>query len=184
MAFNARPENGPSHVVFAGQPGGLVTVGGNPILSPSVEKALKERFPRYRIEWLNAAWGMSGFVIKEKWKNEDPRWREVQEGNRDPEKAFDIVHKFATDTRQEDMLAFIENRMGMVKDPRKEAERMIEEAKKMLADAGELAVEQAVEKGTQRILDESDHLRRVRAGAEDAHAMITVPEDLGPKRLL
>jgi hypothetical protein len=181
-------ENGPSHVVFAGQGpvGGLVTVDGHPILSPSVEQALKERHPNYRIDWIESAWGMSGFAIKERWKSEDPRWREVQEGKRDPDKAFDIVHRFNNDASSDDMLAFIENRMGRVRDPKKEAEKLIAQAEKLMRESQEQRVDEVVAQGTQRILDESDHLRQVRAGVERAHPMVSGADfsEREPKRLI
>lgn len=188
MGFQNRPENGPSHVVFAGQSspgGGLVTIDGNPMLSPSVEAELRKRYPSYRIEWLNAAWGMSGFVIKDQWRSSDPRWQEVQEGKRDPNKAFDIVHRFPADTTSDDILNFIEYQMGMARDPKKEADRLIAEAQKLYAQARDQATDKVVEQGTQRILDESDHLRQVRAGYEEAHPMVPGADfSDSPKRLL
>ncbi len=127
---------------------------------------------------------MSGFMISEQWKMNDPRWKEVQEGKRDPTKTFDIIHRFAGDTRQDDIIGFIENNMAVVQDPVKEAERAVERAMKRLADVQAAATEKVVEQGTQRILDESDHLRRVRAGAESAHTMVPGADFSGPKRLL
>lgn len=190
MGFQSSWENGPAHSVPAGfvppSQGGLLTVDGKPQLSPSVEQALAERFPTYRITWLDAAWGMSGWMISEQWKANDPRWREVQEGKRDPRKTFDTIHRFGADTRQDDILGFIENNMAQVPDPVKEAERAVELAMKRLQDAQERATNAVVEQGTQRIMDESDHTRAVRAGLETAHPMVSGANftEREPKRLL
>lgn len=183
----ATPESGPAMQVkqgFAPQAPGLLTADGKPMVSPSVEAALQREYPSYRLEWLDAAWGMSGFVLKEQWKANDPRWQEVQEGKRDPQKTFDVVHRFDADTRQDDILAFIQNRMTYVRDPVKEAERMIQEGMRRLEAAQNVHINRAVDTGVQRIMDESDHTRAVRAGLETAHPMVSGADFSEPKRLL
>ena len=180
-----RPENSPErHVVVGETP--IVTDRGNPYPPSEVVEFLARTKPRWKIEWLDAAWGMSGFVIKEKWHDEDKRWERVRCGECDPENAFDVIIRFPREIRTGEMVSWMENKLGYVKDPAKEADRLIAQAMKLRADAEQQAVERAVETGTQRVLDESDHTRLVRAGVERAAPMVSGHDfvEREPKRLL
>lgn len=181
-----RPEGSPPEHIIAGVSNVLVSPRGDPIPPRELVEALKARHPRFKIEWVKAAWGMSGFVIKEEWKESDPRRDEIRRGARDPESAFDLLTRFPDGCPTGEMLSWIENNLGYVRDPVKEAERRVEEARKALEEAQARQTDQAVETGTRRILDESDHLRQVRAGAERAHPMVPGVDlsEREPKRLL
>src|SRR6185369_6917680 len=177
------PESSPERHVIAGVTDLLVTPRGDPVPPRELVDALAARHPRFRIEWVKGAWGTSGFAVKEMWRDDDRRREEIHRGDRDPESAFDVVARFPVGCPTSQMLSWIENNLGFVVDPVKEAQRRVDEAQKALADAQSKQTDAAVETGTQRYLDESDHLRQVRAGAESAHPMVS-GHDFEPKRLL
>ena len=130
-------ENGPTRHVIAGS-GLIVDTVGEPIVSENVQRELLAIDPGLKIEYLEAAWGMSGFVLKKRWGPNDPRWATVQSGETPKDKAFDVEHKFPPDCRTDDMVAYIRNRWGernIPADPRAVAEKMIADAQKMLRDA-------------------------------------------------
>ncbi len=186
-----RPENSPeSHIVVGAPSLSLVTDRGDPIPPSEIVAELAAISPRYKLEWLNSAWGTSCFVLKTRWAENDRRWQRVQQGELPEHMAFDIEFRFPLGMSHDDMLGYVRSRhgdRGYVKDPVKEAERAVERAKQRLIDAQNAAVDSTIEQGTQRILDESNHLREVRAGVSGAHTMIQgadlVP-DREPKRLL
>lgn len=184
-----RPEGSPTQVVYAGRGDApLVSERGHPIPPQEVVQELNARYPGIRVEWLQGAWGMSGWALKKAWGSEDKRWERVRSGECDPDHAFDLLTRFPPETRSGDMLGWIDRNIAGSRriDPAKEAERLVAQAAKLMAEAQALGVDQVVDQGTQRILDESDHLRHVRAGAERAHPMISGADftEREPKRLL
>lgn len=171
------PENSPAKQVFAGSAGGvsLITPRGDPIPPSDVVAELERISPRLSLKWQNSAWGASYFALFEEWAPGDKRWERVQAGEISRENARDILTMFPREIRTGEMVAWVRNRWGergIVKDPRAEAERMVAEGQRRLQALQESQVDQAVETGTQRILDESDHTRLVRAGAERPHPMV------------
>lgn len=166
----------------------FATPVGDPIPPSDVVKALAAISPRLKIEWVGGAYGACYFALKERWKEGDVRWARVQSGELPEANAFDVLTMFPREVRTGDMIAWISSKWGdraFAKDPRAEAERLIEQAKKLMAEADASHVDAAVETGTRRILDENDHLRLVRAGVERAHPMVHGADLSGePKRLL
>ena len=182
-----RPEGSPSEHIISGVSSLLVTPQGDPTVPYEVEKAIKARHPRLKIEWLKAAWGMSAFVIKEEWGPNDKRREEIRRGERDPSTAFDILARFPPGISTNDMLGWIENNLGFQHglDPVKEAERIVAEAQKRLAEVRSGQVDQTIQTGEDRYVREDSHDRAVRAGVEKAHPMVSGADFTdAPKRLL
>lgn len=189
-------ENGPAHVVYANpeQQSVFITPRGDPIVPSEVTRELAQLSPRIKVEWVNGAWGTSSFVVKLQWPEGDKRWERVQTGELDPAQAFDIEQRFPREISTGEMVAWLRNRWGernRPRNPKAEAERLIAEAQKLMQEADAQAVDTAVETGTQRILDESDHTRLVRGGFERAHPMVNGADfsaspstDREPKRLI
>lgn len=184
-------ENGPGRVVMRGQ-AGLVTPRGDPVPPQDVVQRLTEynqqRGTRLSISWVPGAWGCAYFGLFDGWKQGDKRWERVQVGETEEANARDLVTMFPKECSPAEMMAWVETRYGRtVADPRAEADRLVAEAMRLRAQADEDAMNVAVETGTRRILDESDHLRQVRAGAERPHPMVhgtEFTEPAEPKRLL
>jgi hypothetical protein len=183
-------ENTPTQQVFAGPTAGatFITPRGDPIPPSEVVTALAKISPRLKIEWINGAWGQSAFYLKEGWREGDPRWQRVQTGEMSEAQAFDVLTSFPREIRTDDMVAWVARRYGdraISRDPRAEADRLVEQAKKLYAQADEKNIDKVVEDGTRKVLDENDHLRLVRAGAERAHPMVQGADlHREPKRLL
>ena len=186
-------ENSPA-VVYANQGAQFITPSGDPIVPSELQQVVEEAGRKAGLEmsvhWLNGAWGTSCFVVKQKWPQGDKKWERVQCGELSPEYAFDVVMRFPPEMRTGDMVGMMRDKFGFVRDPRKEAERLMEQARKLLEQNEQTATDGLVEKGTQRILDESDHQRTLRAqeyGAnfhERAHPMINGADFSEPKRLI
>jgi hypothetical protein len=190
-------ENGLAQPLYVpGKGARFITVEGDPILPSDVSVELAKIDPALRIDFVPMFGGLNAWCLKRQWRQNDPRWRTVQSGEIAAHQAFDIEHRFPRDCPTGEMVSYVQNRYGerANPDPRAVAQRMIEEAQKMIRDADEAAVDTMVEKGTQRILDENDHLRLLRAEDaginthETAHAMVSGiekgPEYDGPKRLI
>lgn len=180
-------ENGPTQHVLQGAPAVLVTAMGTPVPPQDAVRRLKAVDDRLSLEWVPGAWGTQGFVLMRAWAPDDPRWQRVRSGELDPAGARDSIFRFPRDCPLEDISAYVENSYGdrAVLDPVAEAERMVAEAQARLEKAREGAITKAVETGTQRIEDESDHARLVQAGVERAHPMVPGGfESSEPKRLL
>jgi len=190
-------ENGPASVIYAGNSGAaLITPVGHPIPPTDVVRELAMVSPRLRIEWVPGAYGQSYFGLKERWRDGDARWQHVRSGAMPEENAFDLVSRFPREMPTSEMVSWVRNHYGernIPDDPGAAADKLIEEAMKLRRLAEQRTVDEAVETGTRRILDESDHLRRVQAGVERAHPMVSgtdfapgAPPDLpdAPKRLI
>lgn len=184
-------ENSPARVVFAGASEGAMFVDtvGDPIPPAELQQVIREAGEKFglslKVEWLNAAWGMSAFVVKQQWPQGDKKWQRVQCGECAPENAFDVIFRFPREMRTGDMVGHVRDKFGFVRDPKAEAQRLMEQAERLLRQSTEGAIDAAVETGTQRILDESDHTRLVRAGLERAHPMVSGADlvDRKPKSL-
>lgn len=189
-----RPEGSPDRHIIVGvsdTSGVLVSPRGDPQPPREVVDALKARHPRYKIEWVKGAWGMSGFYLKEEWRLDDPRRDEIRRGQRDPESAFDVVTKFPDGCPPSSMVAWIENNLGFVVDPVKAAAERVERAMKELQAAQEANQVSVLETGIDRLTREDNHDREVRAGLATAHPMVPgadftmpTPVDREPKRLI
>lgn len=180
-------DNAPERIVYLDPARQIVAnERGDPAVPTDVVHALAIRNPDLKAEWLNAAFGQSGFVIKQQWPQGDKRWERVQTGEYNPAQAFDVVAWFPREMRTGEMVSWVEHNMGRVRDPKKEAEKLIAQAEKLMRETTEGAVNQIVETGTERIVRESDHLRNVRAGVEEAHPMVHGADfsEREPKRLM
>lgn len=180
-------ENGPTQHVIQGAPAVLVSAAGTPVPPQDAVRRLKAVDDRLSLEWVPGAWGTQGFVLMRAWAPDDQRWQRVRSGELDPSGARDAIFRFPRDCSSADIGAYVENSYGdrAVGDPVAEAERLVREAQERLEKAREGAITKAVDTGTQRIQDESDHLRLVQAGVERAHPMVPGGlERTEPKRLL
>lgn len=167
--------------------GFLISPRGDPVPPPSVIDRLREISRRLSIEWVKSAWTPPYFALFERWREGDPRWAYVQNGTVKESQARDMLMMFPPTCSADELAAYVEHRWGergIVADAAKEAERIARDASRRFAEHTEAGIEQAVETGTQRILDESDHTRLVRGGFERAHPMVPGAEFTEPKRLI
>lgn len=157
-------------------PGVLVTPGGVPIVPESVQQEIAALTNgRGRVEWIAGAW-KPYFGLKVRWRGEDPRWDEVRQGRFPAHMAFDLEKMFPEDCPTGEMVGYVRSQWGdraTPVDAAAEAERIVNASVKAQQDAQTENVNTLVERGTQQHLSESAHLRRVRAGAESAHPMVS-----------
>lgn len=158
-------------------PGVLVTPGGVPIVPDYLKQRMAALSDRISIEWI-AGVHKPYFGLKVRWRNGDPRWEHVREGRMPASAAFDLEKMFPSDCPMSDIAAYVEAHWGdrnamTAADAAKEADRIVTEAVVRQQQAKNAQVDTLVERGTQQHLSESDHLRRVRAGAESAHPMVS-----------
>lgn len=187
------PENGPESPVYVeGMGSRFITVEGDPILPSDVEPELRQIDPFLKIEFVRGFGGMNAWVLKREWKQSDKRWARVQSGELPRHLAFDEEHRFPRDCPTGQMVAYVRARWGdrangsTPEEKKKLAEKMIEDAMKLQREAAVQAEDELVQKGTQRVLDESDHLRQLRSGltGERVHPMVSGMDFDGPKRLI
>lgn len=184
------PENGPEQPLYVpGKGAFFVTTEGDPMVPSDIDAKIQKFNPDLRIEFQRGFGGMNGWILKKRWRQSDPRWSYVQSGQTPADKAFDLEHTFPRDCPTADMLAYVENRWGernRPRDAKAEAERLIERARKLMEIANAEKVDEIVDMGTQKILDDTDHQRELQAeealgvDGQTAHAMIV---NDGPKRL-
>lgn len=163
---------------FRPSPGVLVTPGGVPVVPDWLQQEITQVTDgRGRVEWI-AGVHQPYFGLKVRWRQGDPRWQMVNENRMPASAAFDLEQMFPRDCSMNDIAAYVRahwgDRNAMTKqDAAEEAERIVTESVARQAVAKDAQVDALVTKGTQHFLDESDHLRRVRAGAESAHPMVS-----------
>lgn len=146
-----------------------------------VPQYLKERMAqlsdRISIEWIAGA-HKPYFGLKVRWRNGDPRWEQVRNGSFPARQAFDLEKMFPSDCSMQEMAAYVEAHWGdrnaiTGADAAKEAERIVTESMVRQQQAQAAQVDQTVERGQRQFFDDTDHQRRVRAGAETAHPMVS-----------
>jgi len=173
--------------VFGGGPT-LISPRGDPLPPQDVVDRLRRIDGSLSIEWVEGAWGCAYFGLFQRWRSEDRRWAQVQNGEIAEAKARDLIQMFPRSCPAYEMAAFVEQRWGsraQPKDPKAEADRLVAEAARLYEQAKEQNIQQAVDVSMDRFESESSHDRRVRSGLEDAHPM--VPGGLTsdePKRLI
>ncbi len=182
-------ENSPDREILRSAGVDLVTPIGDPVPPQDIIARLKKINPRYDIRWVKGAWGMSYFGLFEQWRENDPRREWIQRGAHDASKDFDLVNMFPVGCAPHEMAAYVEQRFGIVADPRKEADKLMARAQAMYASAQESAVEHVVTQSMERRERESDHDLRVRGGHDTptpmSDVLIDLPTvDVGPKRLI
>lgn len=157
-------------------PGVLVTPGGVPVVPGWLQDKVSGLTDgRARVEWIAGA-HRPYFGLKVRWRSGDPRWEHVRTGQMPAAMAFDLEKMFPGDCSPNDMAAYVESLWGERVVPQNlaaEAERIVTESVVQQAKAKADHVDRLVETGTERHLSESPHLRRVRAGAEAAHPMVS-----------
>lgn len=167
-------------MLLSGVRSGLVTAAGEPIPPQSVVQRLKERSDRLSLVWVGG-----GFVkywgLRERWRNGDPRWEQVQTGKIPHDMAYDVITVFPPDCQGDDMAAFVERFYGernMLSkgEASKEADRIVDAQIASDKNVREGHIERAHTESVERFERESKHALRVRAGAEKAHPMVTVGE--------
>lgn len=132
---------------------------------------------RGRVEWI-AGVHQPYFGLKVRWRAGDPRWQQVNEGRTPASAASDLEKMFPRDCAMSDIAAYVRAQWGdrnaMTRaDAAKAADAIVDASVAAQMHARESQVDALVERGTQQHLDESSHLRRVRAGAESAHPMVS-----------
>lgn len=172
--------------VFGGGPT-IVNNRGEPVPPSDVVERLRRIDERLSIEWVEGAWGASYFGLFERWKQGDRRWERVQNGEIAEAKARDLIQMFPRSCPAYEMAAFVEQRWGsraIPKDPKKEADRLVEEANRLYQQAREQTVQGVVETSMDKFAEESTHTIRLRAGTETAHPMVSGHDFSEPKRLI
>jgi hypothetical protein len=130
---------------------------------------------RGRVEWIQGA-HRPYFGLKVQWPLGDPRWEYVRSGQMSDRNAFDLEQMFPEDCSPNDMASYVRSRWGdraRVADPAKEAARMVDAAQAHQDSVRERNVEQVIAESTDRYAHETPHSRKVRAGAESAHPMVS-----------
>ncbi len=151
---------------------------------------LRQLDERLSIEWVEGAWGSSYFGLFERWRQGDPRWERVQNGEIPEKKARDLIQMFPRHCPAPEMAAFVEQRWGAraIGNPVEEAERVVASAQRRLAEAKEAAIDKAVDTSMNRFNSETAHDRRLRGGNDSANPMVSghdftdAPSE--PKRLI
>lgn len=182
-------EGTPTGTFIRGVSRPLVTPRGDPVISAEVERRLEDynrrQGTRYAIRWQASAWGIAYFGLFEQWAERDPRRERIQKGEMDVSQARDLVTMFPPECRADEMLGWMErNLRGWSNDPAGDAQKIVERRMAQHGTHIEGAVDALVEEGTDRIVREDDHARRLRAGVERAHPMVMVAADWAPKRLI
>ncbi len=165
-----------SSLVLPGVSSGVLTTpGGVPLvpewLNVEVGKATEGRG---RVEWLTGA-HQPYFGLKIQWSSGDPRWVHILEGRMPESAAFDLEQMFPKDCSINDMASYVRDRWGdraRSTNTAQDAERIVNESLKAQATVQNDNILATVDRATQHHHDESEHLRNVRAGAEQAHPMV------------
>lgn len=171
--------------VFGGGPT-IVNTLGQPVPPSEVVDRLRRIDEGLSIEWVESAWDMSYFGLFQRWRQGDPRWERVQNGEIPESKARDLLTMFPRSCPAYEMAAWVEQRWGaraMPKDPRKEADRLMEEAKRLYAQVQDDNIQKVVDESFERLGEESSHSLGLKAGVGTAHPMVAGIGD-GPKRLI
>jgi hypothetical protein len=150
--------------------GALVSLRGEPIPSPEVERVLRLADPRWFLKF--APLPKPHWNVCQRWLPDDQRRRLIRDRVLAPDADFDVLCYCPPDVSADEALSYIEKRLVRVTDARQQAER--EQA----------AIYQAQEAMRQRIRDDhraevihqakntTPHQMRVLAGAETAHPMV------------
>lgn len=179
-SFHRRPE------VFGAGPA-LVNNRGEPLPPTDVIERLRRIDERLSIEWVEGAWGVSYFGLFERWRQGDPRWSRVQNGEIGEASARDLVQMFPRTCPAPEMAAFVEHRWGsraQPNDPKAEADRLVAEANRLYEQAREQSVQKAVDVSMDRFDSESSHDRQMKSGNATAHPMVSGHDFAEPKRLI
>lgn len=160
-------------------PGVLVTPGGVPIVPDWLQSevyAITNR--RGRVEWIAGA-HTPYFGFKVRWRENDSRWNHVREGRMPSEQAYDLEQMFPRDCSMQDIAAYVRNHYGERQaamthaDIVDEAERIVESARQQHAGITNGNIDRFTHDSTERSARTSRHERLVRAGAEQAHPMVS-----------
>jgi len=177
-------ENGPANQVVRSAGVDLITPRGDPVPPQDIVQRLKALNPRYSLEWVSGAWGTAYFGLFEEWAPNDARWERVQRGEHDKSRARDLLYMFPPECSPAEFAAYVEQRFGIVRDPRAEADRLVAQAQKLYAEAQQKAVDTVVDTSMERHVRESRHDLEVRAGTATPTPMVDVSVDVGPKWLI
>lgn len=150
--------------------GALVSMRGEPVPSPEVERVLRTADERWFLTF--APLPKPHWNVCERWRPDDQRRRMIRDGLLPPDADFDVLCYCPFGVRADEALGYIEQRLVRVTDARKQAE------------AAQAAIYKAQAETRQRIKDDhraevihqakntTPHQMRVLAGAESAHPMI------------
>lgn len=133
---------------------------------------------RGRIEWIAGA-HVPYFGFKVRWREQDPRWVNVREGRMPERDAYDLEQVFPRNCSMEDIAGYVRANYGeraaaqTQADAAQQAERIVDAQRKAHADVKAANIDRVTQSSVDRSLRESSHAKRVRAGAESAHPMVS-----------
>ena len=135
----------------------LLNSAGLPEPSPEVQRRLQAVDPHLKLQFVKGA-GPS-WAVSMRWHANDERWKRVQDGRADPNRAFDIIGYLPMDCGVDEAPAYL---VRMLRDyPKQEVQNMVERvAQWNKQDAGKAEVEQAVAE----ILDSPDPSQQKKRG--------------------
>lgn len=154
-------------------PGVLVTPGLTPIVPDWLQQEVYEATNRRgKIEWIGGA-HIAYYGLKVRWRSDDPRWMAVRQGQVPESAAFDLEQVFPKDYSPQDIASYIRANYGERAANPADAETIAEAAVKAQQDATTQNIERFTQASVEQSARESSHTKRVRAGAETAHPMVS-----------
>lgn len=144
-----------------------------PLPPQEVINDLRAIDPRFGLRWVGLPTG-GYFALTKAWEERDPRRERMRSGELPRGSAFDIEHMFPHDCPTGEMAAYVRARYG----PRN-ADNAAEQARRVgdaqvaqNAKAVDVALEAFDALSEQKVKDDTDHQRRLVAGADTAHPMV------------
>lgn len=155
-------------------PGVLVTPGGTPIVPDWLQQDVSQATNgRGKIEWMGGA-HLAYYALKVRWRPEDPRRERVRQGEIPESAAFDLDQVFPKTYSPADIASYVRANWGdRAAMSSSDAARVAEDAVRRQQGTQQANVEQFTHDSTERSARESGHAKRVRAGAESAHPMVS-----------
>lgn len=157
-----------------GNSGMLVTPGLTPVVPGWLQAEVTEATNgRGRIEWIGGA-HIAYFGLKVRWRGEDPRRERVRSGEIPEAAAFDLDQVFPKDYSAADIASYVREHWGdrAALSPR-DAEQIAEAAVQRQQATQAQHIDRFTEASVAASKRESLYAKRVRAGAESAHPMVS-----------
>lgn len=154
--------------------GVLVTSEGTPIVPDWLQRDVYAATSgRGKVEWIGGAF-MAYYGLKVRWRGDDPRRERVRTGEVPEAAAFDLDQVFPRDCSLEDIASYVRNNWGdRAAMSASDAAQYAESAVKRQQATQSAHIDRFTEDSTERSNHESLHAKRVRAGAESAHPMVS-----------
>lgn len=153
--------------------GVLVAPGGTPIVPQWLQQEVYQATSRRgKIEWMDGAF-VAYYALKVRWRESDPRWQHVREGHMPESAAFDLEQVFPKEFSTQDIASYIRANYGERAAAPDQAEKVAEAAVRSQQDATNANIDRFTQESVEQSARESSHAKRVRAGAESAHPMVS-----------